>query len=163
MAKPKFPDRRPHGLHRRDADCGSEPAEKRVVSGVLDQTRPKAVAEKVKRDVRILASALSVPAVDDLGLYRMEFEATLCQPRLKSGLEDLGFLLGPTVYQPVVSIPTPGKVGVGPCHPQVERVVQETGTSMRIGLITPPCGVPRVRAVRVPSSCSIGAVSHRLM
>jgi len=71
MAKPKFPDRRPHGLHRRDAYCGSEPAEQCVVSGVLDQTRPKAVAKKVKLDVRILASAPSVLAVDDLCLCRM--------------------------------------------------------------------------------------------
>ena len=56
MAEPKFPDRRPHGLHRRDTDCGGEPAEQCVVSGILDQPRPKAVAEKVKFDVRILAS-----------------------------------------------------------------------------------------------------------
>src|SRR5438876_11481782 len=31
--------------------------------------------KKVKRDVRILASTLCVPAVDDLGLRRMHFQA----------------------------------------------------------------------------------------
>ena len=103
--EPKFPDRRPHGLHRRDANCREwKPQEGVLLLGEPEPGQHKAVAEKVKRDVRILASALSVPAVDDLGLYRMEFEATLCQPRLKSGLEDLGFLLGPTVYQPVVRL-----------------------------------------------------------
>lgn len=30
----------------------------------------------------------------------------------------------------------------------------------RIGLTTPPCGVPRLRSIIVPSSCTIGAVSH---
>ena len=103
MTEFKFPDRRPHRLHRRGADCGGIPAEQQVISGIVDQPRPKAVSEKVKLDVRILASAPDVPAVDDLGLRRVELKATLCQPRLKFGLEGLGFLLGPAVHQ--LSVP----------------------------------------------------------
>lgn len=30
----------------------------------------------------------------------------------------------------------------------------------RIGLTTPPCGIARLRSIIVPSSCTIGAVSH---
>jgi hypothetical protein len=44
---------------------------------------------------------------------------------LKLSLEGLGFLLGPTVYQPIIRIPTPWEVGVGPFHPEIKRVVQE--------------------------------------
>src|ERR1700682_4619073 len=32
-----------------------------------------------------------------------------------------------------------------------------------IGLTTPPCGVPRFRSIVVPSSCTIGALSHLSM
>src|SRR5260370_28176779 len=33
----------------------------------------------------------------------------------------------------------------------------------KIGLTTPPCGVPRLRSILVPSSCTIDAVSHLSM
>jgi hypothetical protein len=45
----------------------------------------------------MLASALSVLAVDDLGFRRMHFETALCQACLKCGLDDLGFMLDPAV------------------------------------------------------------------
>ena len=107
MAEAQVPDRRPHGFQRRGADRWVEAAEQCVVPGRLNQSRPKAVSEKVEFDVRILAFALPVLAVDDLGFGRMQFQAALCQTRLKFGLEGLGFLLGPAVNQPIIGIPTP--------------------------------------------------------
>jgi hypothetical protein len=44
----------------------------------------------------------------------MQFQAALCQARLKFGLEGLGFLLVPEVNQSIISIPTPRKVRVRP-------------------------------------------------
>ena len=61
----------------------------------------------------------------------------------------------PSLYPPEVTArPHKGRTPLFPA-PEVIFCVR--------GAITPPCGVPRVRAVRVPSSCSIGAVSHRSM
>ena len=114
-AEAQFPDRCPHGLHCRDADGRSEPAEQRVVSVIQDPTGPEAVAEEVKLDVRILASTPSVSAVDNLGLGWMQLEPALCQPCLKLDFEGLRFLLAPAMHQPVICITTPGKVGVRPC------------------------------------------------
>src|SRR5208282_3262319 len=124
-AEAQFPDRCPHGLHCRDADGRIEPAEQRVFSVIEDPTEPKAVAEEVKLDVRILASTPSVSAVDNLGFGWMQLKPALCQPCLKLDFEGLRFLLVPAMHQPVICITTPGKVGVRPCHPQIERVVHE--------------------------------------
>ena len=82
------------------------------------------------------------------------------QTGLKVGLEGFGFSLRPAVNQSVICIPTPKQVGIGPLHPQVKRVMQEQIGQM--GLITPPCGVPRVLSILMPS-CSMGAVSHLSM
>jgi hypothetical protein len=45
----------------------------------------------------------------------------------------LSLLLAPAVYQSVVCIPTPREVRVCPCHPQVERIVQEQVGKQRTG------------------------------
>src|SRR5215470_4321784 len=57
----------------------------------------KTVSEKVKLDVRILAFALSVLAVDDPGLRRMHFEMALCQACLKRCFNALSLMLDPAV------------------------------------------------------------------
>ena len=124
-AEAKLPDLRPHGLERGGADGGTKAAEQRVVPRVLNQPGPKAVSEEVKLDVRILAFALSVPAVDDPGLRRMHFQTALRQPGLKRGLEGQGFLLRSAVNKPVISIPTPWEVGMCPCHPEIKCVMHE--------------------------------------
>src|SRR5437588_256523 len=70
-AKFQVPNLRPHGFHRREANCRIESAESRVIPETSHQTRPKAVPKKVKCDVRIRAFPLLVFAVDDLGFRRM--------------------------------------------------------------------------------------------
>ena len=55
----------------------------------------------------------------------MHLQAALCQPCLKLRLESLSFLLVPAVDQPIVCIPTPRKVWMRPCHPEIKRVMQE--------------------------------------
>src|SRR6266446_5246604 len=125
MSEIQFPDRRPHGFQRCGADRWVKSTEQFVVTGPPDHSRPKAVSEKVELDVRIRSCAISVLAVDDLGFCRMQFQAALCQARLKFGLEGLGFLLVPAVNQSIISIPTPRKVRVRPRHPEIERVMQE--------------------------------------
>src|SRR5262245_43112546 len=91
-SKTQLPNLRTHGLQRRGADGWSEATEQYAVLRPSNQPSSKAVPEEVKLDVRILASTLSVPAVDDPGLRRMHFEVALCQSRLKRALDTLGFM-----------------------------------------------------------------------
>jgi hypothetical protein len=66
----QFPDRIPHGPHGGGADSRIETA-KQLAFGVPDQTGSKTVSEEFKLDVRILALARPVLAVDDPGFGRM--------------------------------------------------------------------------------------------
>src|SRR5215831_3972089 len=116
MSEVQFPNRRPHGFQRRGADRGVESTEQFIVPGTPDHSRSKTVSEKVESDVRIRSFAIPVLAVDDLGFCRMQFQAALCQARLKFGLEGLGLVLVPAVNQSIISIPTPWKVRVRPRH-----------------------------------------------
>jgi len=128
MAKLQFPNRRPHGFHRRGANCGIKSAEKRVIPETSHQTRPKAVPQKVKFDIRIRAVALLVFAVDDFGFRGMHLQAARCQASLKLRLERLCFLFVTAVHQSIVRIPTPREVRVCPNHPEIERVVEKNVT-----------------------------------
>src|ERR1700730_9513339 len=51
-----------------------------------------------------------------------------------------------------------GKALELPHHPSSKHLV-DVSEQDRIGLTTPPCGVPRFRSAVVPSSCSIGAAA----
>src|ERR1700740_951107 len=125
MSDAHFPDLCSHGFQCRRADGRVEATEQRLVPCFLNQSWPKAVAEEIKLDVRILSFALSVLAVDDLGFRRMHFQTALCQTCSKRALEGLGFLLVSTVNQPVIGISTPGKVGVCPRYPEIECVMHK--------------------------------------
>src|ERR1700730_15224280 len=116
---------RPHGLQRRGADRGVKAPEQCVVSGASNQPGPKAVSEEVELNVRIRTFALPVLTVDELGFRRMHFQEGICQACLKLCLESLSFVLVPAVDQSIVCIPTPWEVWVRPCHPEIERVMQE--------------------------------------
>jgi hypothetical protein len=97
-----------------------------VISETSNQTGSKAVPEKVKFDVRVLAFPLPVFAVNDLGFCRMQFQAALHEAGLKFGLESLCFLLAPAVDQPIIGIPTPREIWVSPRHSEIERIVEES-------------------------------------
>jgi hypothetical protein len=97
MSKVQFPNRLPHRFHRRLAHCGIESAEQRVGPKASNQTGPEAVSEKVELDIRILAPALAVFAVDNFGFRRMHLQAALREASLKFSLESLCFVLTPTV------------------------------------------------------------------
>ena len=141
--------------------AGLKPQNSCLSRELRNQPRPKAVSEEVKFDVRILAFAVPVFAVDDLGFRRMHLQPALRQSGLKLGLEGLRFLLGPAVHQPIICIPTPREVRVCPCHPEIERVVQEEIGQNRADHAALR-GAARSLTV-IPSSCSIGAVSHLSM
>src|SRR5262245_12667072 len=93
----QFPNLRSHGLQCRGADGWGEVAEQHAVPRSLYQSGPKAISEEVKLDVRILASTLCIPAVDDPGLRRMHFEMALSQTCLKRSLDAFSFMLDPAV------------------------------------------------------------------
>ena len=89
----------------------------------------------------------------------MHLQVTLFQACLKLGPDGFRFLLGPAVYQPVIRIPTPREVRICPPHPEIECVMHVQDLDVRIGLITPPCGVPRARSI-LTRFCSMGALNH---
>src|SRR6516165_7452429 len=64
-------------------------------------------------------------AVNDFGFRRMQLQVALCQSILKLGPEGFCFSLAPAVYLSIIGIATPGKVGVGPRYPEIERVMHE--------------------------------------
>jgi hypothetical protein len=68
---------------------------------------------------------MRVLAVDDLGFRQMQVQLALCQSGLKFGLDGFYFSLASAVYQSIIGIPSPGKVGVRPRHPEIERVMHE--------------------------------------
>ena len=120
--------------------------------------RPKAIPEEIKFDVRVLASAIVVLAVDDPGFRRMHLQTAFRQTSSKLRLEGFCFLLATAVHQSIICIPTPWEIRVCPCHPGIKRIVEkEVG---QIGLTIPPCGVPQFRSIVVPSSFTMGALSH---
>ena len=63
---------------------------------------------------------MRVLAVDDLGFRRMQVQLAFCQSGLKFVLDGFCFSLAPAVYQSIIGIPTPGKVGVRPRHPEMK-------------------------------------------
>src|SRR6516225_7161530 len=125
MTDAQVPDRRPHGFQRRGADRRVEAAEHGVVLPTPDPSGPKAIPEEIKLDVRICRFAFPVLAVNDFGFRRMQLEVALRQSILKLGPEGFCFSLAPAVYQSIIGIPTPGKVGVRPRYPEIERVMHE--------------------------------------
>jgi hypothetical protein len=95
---------------------------KEISSGQNNQERP---FTQNPGHYRVFAFSLSVFAVDDLGFRRMHLQVAFRQPGLKLSLESLGFLLGPTVHQPVIRIPTPWEFRMCPRHPYIKCIVHE--------------------------------------
>src|SRR5689334_16796241 len=87
--------------------------------------RPKAIPEEIKFDVRVLASAIVVLAVDEPGFHRMHLQTALRQTSLKLRLEGFCFLLATAVHQSIICIPTPWEIRVCPCHPGIKRIVEK--------------------------------------
>jgi hypothetical protein len=55
----------------------------------------------------------------------MQLQVARCQSILKLGPEGFCFSLAPAVYQSIIGIPAPGKVGVRPRYPEIKRVMHE--------------------------------------
>src|SRR5438552_5130952 len=65
------------------------------------------------------------------------------------------------MHQPIIRIPTPWEVRMCPCHPEVKRVVhEEIGQDWTNHSALRRTGL---RSIMVPSSCTMGALSHLSM
>ena len=73
----------------------------------------------------VRSGASSIFAVDNLGLCWMHRKAALRKPRFQRSLNRLRLLHAFAVHEPVIRIPAPGRLGIGPRHPDVERIMQE--------------------------------------
>src|SRR5207302_9041446 len=92
---------------------------------ILHYPRPQGVPEKIELRVRILAFALTVLAVNNLGLVRMHLQTTLPQPRVKRSLDRLRFLLSTAMHKSIIRIPAPGSIRKRSPHPDIECVMHK--------------------------------------
>lgn len=91
----------------------------------------------------------------------MQFQVTLGQSNVQRFANGLRLHLALAVYQPVVSIPAPPEFRERSCHPEIKCIVHEEIGEHRAHYS--PLRVPQLRSTTAPSSCTIGAVSHRSM
>src|SRR6516225_4472798 len=108
----------------------------------------------------VLAPTL-ILAIDDFRLFRMQRQSAFRKPRRKSSPQCCGLVFITTVTDRIIGIALEQYVREVPAHPQIERIGRKR--LARRGLMTPPCGVPLSRPMRLPSAICIGAFSHLSM
>ena len=80
---------------------------------------------QIERRHRIRPATLAVLAVDNLGLLRMQFQATLSESPSQDITDFASLLLRMTMEQSVIRVATPRNRGEIPGHPGIKHVVQE--------------------------------------
>jgi hypothetical protein len=100
----------------RDAVCSVGPARK---------PRSECIAEEVELDRGIGSLAVGIRAVDDFRFLRVKYQPTSREPLRKCNAQGFGLGFTPAVADRVIRIPFKGNSRMGPCHPQVERVMQK--------------------------------------
>jgi hypothetical protein len=73
----------------------------------------------------VLAVAIGVLTVDQLGLLRVEHQSTFGEAALEPFPEDARLMFGAAVADDVVGVPFEWNTGHRPPQPDVERIVQE--------------------------------------
>src|SRR5712691_11223628 len=124
VLKTPSPDFLTHCLERflgrrrqeRDAICSLRPFRK---------PRSKCVSEEVELDRGIASLAVGIRAVDNFCLLRVKHQPTCREALRKSDAQSFGLEFCPAVADRVIRIPFKGNGRMGPCHPQVERVMQK--------------------------------------
>jgi hypothetical protein len=94
-------------------------------SSPFRQPRPERVAEEVEADAAVLAFAVGVLAVDQLGLLRVECQTAGSEATVDLLPEGACLAFAAAVADDVVGIPFERHAGPHPPQPQVERIVQE--------------------------------------
>jgi hypothetical protein len=137
-------------LTRRFATDGRTEADKEVTLRAFDTSRTKSVAEKVKLRVRMLLSPVTVPAVDDLRLLRMQFQSAFAEAFRKFRLQFRGLLFCSAVTDRIIGITLEGNVEMFSLHPQDRD--SRAGSLLRArrrraaALTYPPAGAPTIRS-----------------
>src|SRR5918993_435194 len=88
-------------------------------------SRPKAIAEEVKRLNRIVAAPVRVLAVDDLRLCRMKNQPAGPKADLQGTPQRASLSFAAAVADDVVRVALEQDGGKAPRHPDVEHIVQE--------------------------------------
>src|SRR5580700_1265609 len=99
-----------------------------ATAGTRSQMAPcctKLVSEKVERLDRIISLTVSIPAVDELRLLRMQNQPTGPETALQGAPQCPSLLGTSTMADEVVRISFEWDAGKVPYHPHVEGVVQE--------------------------------------
>ena len=83
------------------------------------------MAQKVELLFWIIASSISIPAINDLGLLRIEFQLAFRKPPLKLVQQLASLLLAAAVDDGIVRITLEWRCRKLALHPHIERIVQE--------------------------------------
>jgi hypothetical protein len=94
-------------------------------SSAARSARPKGIAKKIEAGVLRLSPAVAVLAVDDLRLFRMQFESKGPKPLGESDPQTSGLCLGVAVDYRIIRVALEGTARILPVHPSVERIVHE--------------------------------------
>ena len=117
-------DLRSHGLHRVPADRRQERHGMLAVP-VFGQPGPELIPQERERRDLMIAAPVSVLAVDDPGLARMQFQADFGQAGSDRIPHLAGLLLAGAVHHRVIAVPLEPDAREIPRHPGVERVMHE--------------------------------------
>ena len=115
----------PHGLESRCTDSGREAHKQTIPSTIFHDPWSKGIPKEVKLRIRVMSFTTSVLAIDDMRLVWMHFEAARRKTIRKRHLDGISLHFGFAMYQSIVSITAPRNTRVPPCHPDIERVMQE--------------------------------------
>jgi len=112
-------------MKSRFADRRVEPNKQTFVFVAFRIPWPECIPQEIERRRGIFSFTVSIFAVDDSGLGRMQLQSALCQSFVERRFYRFGFFQGPAMHEAVIRISAPWKLGIFPLHPGIERVVQK--------------------------------------
>src|SRR5882757_1093993 len=114
-------DRLSDPLHGRCTDRRQK-ARPYLTVAVLGTSRPKFIPQKRKARLGILFPAVTVLAIDDAGLLRMQFQFAVLQPLLNGRQQLLCLSLASAMRHRVIRVTGERIGGMLPLHPFIEGI-----------------------------------------
>src|SRR5215831_18902458 len=104
-------------MKSRFADRRVEPNKQTFVFVAFRIPWPECIPQEIERRRGIFSFTVSIFAVDDSGLGRMQLQSALCQSFVERRFYRFGFFQGPAMHEAVIRISAPWKLGIFPLHP----------------------------------------------
>lgn len=113
--------------HCLESSVGRRGQERDAIGSVGPGRKPRleCISEEIELDCGIASLAVGIRAVNDFCFLRVKHQSTSREPLRESAAQGFSLGLSPAVADYVIRIPFKGNSRMGPCHPQVERVMQK--------------------------------------